>query len=376
MGVFRTFGLVAGYLAFLHLGVFDGLQREIPLQLGRGNQAKAEQAASACLVWIMLVSLACGTVFLGLALRAAYSRDWMHFWGWLAYAPVIVSTFYGGYLGTTFRTGQQFIRLSKISVIQAVAGTMLLPLFPILGYYGACLRSGVSSVTNMFFLHRWQPMRVSPRINWSDFREVIRIGLPLSGAGYIYTSLWVSLEGSFVLKWFGIKMLGLYSMAVFVRTVVTQLAQNMNQVMNVRIYEQYGRSGRVEDCVRLIFRPTVFAVLASLPMIILGFFALPWAVKFLIPNYTESITLMRIMLLGMPIMFLTLPVTILWATGRRVDCFLSIIMGFLAFGGLSLIFHYLKFGILSILIASMLGQMINVLVSYGLIWRLILQEKK
>lgn len=27
MGVFRTFGIVAGYLTFLHLGVFDGALR-------------------------------------------------------------------------------------------------------------------------------------------------------------------------------------------------------------------------------------------------------------------------------------------------------------------------------------------------------------
>lgn len=76
-GVFRTFGIVAGYLTFLHLGVFDGLHREIPLQLGRGNQTKAEQAASACLAWIIFVSLACGVIFLGLAFRAARYREWM-----------------------------------------------------------------------------------------------------------------------------------------------------------------------------------------------------------------------------------------------------------------------------------------------------------
>lgn len=52
MGILRTFAILVGYLTFLHLGVFDGLQREIPYQLGRGNGTKAEEAASACLVWI------------------------------------------------------------------------------------------------------------------------------------------------------------------------------------------------------------------------------------------------------------------------------------------------------------------------------------
>lgn len=376
MGVFRTFGIVAGYLTFLHLGVFDGLQREIPLQLGRGNRTKAEQAASACLAWIMFISLACGTIFLGMALRAAYYGEWKQVGGWLAYTSVIVATFYGGYLGTTFRTGQQFITLSKTSVISAIAGTLVLPLLPMLGYFGACLRTAVSSISSLFVLHRWRPMRVRPRFDWSSFREVIRIGLPLSGAGYIATSLWVSLEGTFVLAWFGIKVLGLYSMAVFVRTVVAQLAQNMNQVMNVKIYEQYGRSGRVEDCARLILKPTAFAFLASLPLILAGWFALPWAVSLLIPKYLGAISMMRVMLLAMPIMFLSLPVTILWATGRRIDCFTSVIAGFMAFVGLSFLFDRLNVGVLSVLIASILGQAINVLVSYLLILKVVHQQRQ
>ena len=162
MGVFRTFGIAAGYLTFLQIGVFDGLQREIPLQLGRGEQAKAERAAAACLAWILFVSIACGAIFLALAVRAAMHREWMQFWGWLAYIPVIIATFYGGYLGTTFRTGQQFIRLSKTSVIQAIVGSLILPLMPLMGYFGACLRTAVTSLSGLLLLHRWRPMRVAP----------------------------------------------------------------------------------------------------------------------------------------------------------------------------------------------------------------------
>jgi O-antigen/teichoic acid export membrane protein len=376
MGVFRTFGIVAGYLTFLHLGVFDGLQREIPLQMGRGNQAEAERAASACLAWIVFISLIGGVLFLALALRAACYHEWMRFWGWLAYTPVIAATFYAGYLGTTFRSGQQFISLSRIAVIQAIAGTLVLPLLPIMGYYGACLRATVGSVTNIFFLHRWRPLKVCLRFNWPRFREVVRIGLPLSGIGYLATSLWVSLEGTFMLEWFGIKSLGLYSVALFVRGMVNQLAQNMNQVMNIKVYEQYGRSGRVEDCLRVIFKPMVLAFLASLPLIVVGWSALPWAVSRLIPKYVGAISMTRVVLLSMPITFLSLPVTILWATGRLIDCFTGVIVGFLAFAGLSYLLYRLNVGALSVLIASILGQAINVLVSYMLILRLVLKEKR
>jgi O-antigen/teichoic acid export membrane protein len=375
MGVFRTFGIVAGYLTFFHLGTFDGLQREIPIQMGRGNQAQAEKSASACLGWIMFVSLASGAVFLGLALHAVYYKEWMQFWGWLAYIPILLTTFYGGYLGTTFRTGQQFVTLSNIGVIQAIAGTLFLPLLPILGYYGMCLRTVVGSFANLFFLHRWRPLKVRPRLDWPSFREVIRIGLPLSGIGYISTSLWASLEGTLVFGWFGANALGLFSMAIFIRSIANQLPQNMNQVMAVKIYQQYGRSGSARDCVYLILKPMALAALASLPLIAVGWFALPWVVGLLIPKYVGAIAMMRVMLLSMPLTFLSLPTTILWAMNRRIDCFAGVISGFVVFASLSYLFYRMNVGALGVLIASILGQVTNVLVSYLLILRLVLYEK-
>lgn len=376
MGEFRTFGIVAGYLTFLHLGVFDGLQREIPLQLGRGYREKAERAASACLAWIMFISAASALIFLLLAIRAACLGQWMNFGGWIAHLPFIIATFYGGYLGTTYRSGQEFIALSKTNVIQAVAGALVLPFLPMIGYYGACLRTAVTAITNLFFLHRWRPMKVQPHLDWVGFREVVHIGLPLSGVGYIYTSLWSSLEGTLVLMWFGTEVLGLYSVALFVRGVVAILAQNINQVINVRIYAQYGSSGRVRDCLNLIYKPMAFAFLMSLPLVLVGWLSMPWAVSMLIPKYVGAIPIMRVVLVVMPITFLSLLVTIIWATGRWILCFKGVTAGFVTFVGLSYVSCRLNMDVLSIPIASMLGQMVNVIVSYILILRLVRQEKK
>ncbi len=375
MGVFRTFGIVAGYLAFLHLGVFDGLQREIPLQLGRGNLAKAEQSASACLAWIMFVSLTCAAIFLGLALRAAYHGEWMRFWGWLSYVPVIVATFYGGYLNTTFRTGQQFIELSKTSVIQAIAGTLVLPLLPVMGYFGACLRTAVSSVTGMYFLHHWRPMRVRPHLDWTSFREVIRIGLPLSGIGYVYTSLWISLEGTLVLAWFGPEALGLYSVAVFIRTLIAQLVQNVSQVLTVKICERYGRFNSAGDALRRIVAPVVVMSLASLPLIAVGWVLMPWVVRVFIPRYVEATLLMQIFLVMMPVTMLKIPTAVLWVALKLVDCFNSVIIGFAAFVAAAYGFNRMGFGLPGVAVAFIIGQVVCLLAAWVLTLRFISQER-
>lgn len=375
MGVFRTFGIVAGYLFFFELGVFSGLQREIPLQLGCGNRAQAEQAASACLAWIMFASLASGTIFLGLALRSACLGEWMQFWGWLAYAPGSAATLYGGYLSTTFRTGQQFIALSKASVIQAIAATLVLPLLPIMGYYGACLRAAVSSVTNISLLHRWRPLRVRPRLDWPGFWRVVRIGLPLSGIGYVYTSLWISLEGTLVLAWFGTKALGLYSVAVFVRTVVGQLVQNVSQVLNVKMCERYGRSNSARDALRRIVAPVALMSLASLPLIAVGWLLMPRVVRVLIPRYVEATFLMQVFLIMMPVLMLKIPTAVLWVAVKLLDCFTSVIVGFAAFMATAYCSFRMGFGLPGMAVAFLIGQVTYLLVAWAFTLKLVHQER-
>lgn len=376
MGVLRTFSIVSGYLAFLLMGVDNGLQREIPLRLGRAEPGKANRAASACLAWIQFVSVVCGVSFCGLALRAAYYGQWLQVWGWLAYTPGIIAAFYGSYLNTTFRTGEQFVKLSKALAVGAIAGTVVLPTLPAMGYYGACLRTAAMSLASLFCLHRWRPMRVRARLDWPAFWQVIRIGLPISTIGYLGTAFWASLEGTLVLAWFGTQALGLFAMAVFIRSVAGQFTHNMNQVLAVRVFQEYGRSGRVGDCRALISKPLTLALSASLPMIIIGWFALPRLIVVFVPKYVDAITMMRAMLLTVPISFLNLRMSVLQATGRRVEYLIAVMGGLVMFIGLSYLLYRLRIGILSVVIASILGQGMNVVVAQVLILRLARREER
>jgi O-antigen/teichoic acid export membrane protein len=376
LGVFRTFGVVAGYLAFLQLGVFDGLQREIPLQMGRGNQTAAEQAASACLAWIMVVSAGCVALFLGWAIHFACYSQWMQFWGCLSYTPAILVTLYGGYLGMTFRTGQQFVTLSKTSVIQALAGILVLPLLPVMGYYGICLRASVISLTNLFLLHRWRPLKVRPRQDWPVFWRVIRVGLPLSGIGYVYTSLWISVEGTIVLTWFGTQALGLYAVSVFIRTVVSQLVLNVSQVLNVKMCEHYGRSSSAEHTMRRIVMPVVLMSLGSLPLIAVGWLLLPWVVRGLIPRYVEATVLMQIFLLMMPIALLKIPTGILWVSVRLLACLMSVLIGFGTFLATAFLAYRMGFGSPGVAAAFIVGQVAYLLAAWFFTLRVIVQERR
>ena len=377
MGVFRTFIVVTGYFSILHLGVFDGLLREFSVQVGRGNRTQAERVAAACLSYIAFISTVCAILFSSFAIWAAFHHNWMYFWGWLSSVPMIILILYGNdYLVATYRTGDQFTRLARTNIIQSFAGLLILPLLPILGYYGVCLRAGVSAGVNVCCLHIWRPLKVRPRLDWHDFYHVIRLGCRLSLIGYIWTSLWISVEGSMILGWYGTTSLGLYGVACMVRTVGSQLALSMNQVIGIKIYEQHGRTGKVMDSVRLTVKPMIYALVGSVLLIGGGWLLVPCTVRLLIPRYVDAIRMTQLMLPMVAITVLQLPITILWGTARLMDCFISIAGGFAVFVTCAFLLKSINMGANGVVVGSIVGHAVSVLLTYFFIFRLACNQKR
>ena len=333
MGMFRTFTIVVGYLSFLHLGTIDGLQRQLPCLIGSGRRDRAETAAGAGLAWNMLASATCALVLLGLAIADGINGRWKYCCGWIAHIPLLVSGLYGLSLGTTYRAGGDFARLSMADVAQSVLGLALLPFVAAWQYYGVCIRAFFSFILKTALLHRLRPMRVPYRLRFGDLWGLLRIGLPLSLIGYIATSFWWSLEGSIVLRWFGVEALGLFSVVVLFRQTVCQLVLNVNQIYMPRIAEQFGRSGQIGDCLRLSVKPTVLTALAALAMMAAGWALIPPAVRIAIPKYAGAVSAMQWTLPMMLVLVLRLPLYVLQAAGLYAEHGTSVACGILSFCG-------------------------------------------
>ena len=365
LGLFRTFGIVVGYASFLHMGVFDGLQREIPYQIGRGDRKAAEAAVASCLVWITAVSMICGFVFVSLAVLEGARNHWREAAGWLAHSFAIVGAFYGTYLNNIFRSTGRLLSLSKPTALEALAGAVTLPTFPLFGYYGACLRTGLSSGVALVALHWYRPFRTTENASWGRFLSVIRVGFSFSITGYVATALWTAVEGTFVLRWFGVEALGLFSIAVLVRTVINQLLQNMLQVMTIKVYQEYGRTGRASSCLAMVWRPSVLLAVAIGAFALIGWWAVPRAVDLLLPKYTAAGPLIRIALILVPISAFQLYGTILRAINMPIRYFWSVAPGFVLFLVCSYVLRGSGLDCGLVLIASAVGQGATHLICFG-----------
>lgn len=293
LGLFTGIGLSLRYAPFLQLGILDGLYRELPYHIGRGDRPRAEALASAAQAWALAVGSLYALVLLAVgAWNLAQGRAWMAA-GWFTNAVLAVVFYYKTYyLQLTYRTAHDFSRLALVNVAESVGSLLLLALVAWLNFYGLCLRALLAGALGTALLFVWRPIRVRPAWNAAHLKHLLKIGLPIFGVGQLY-AWWSVLNSTLVLKFAGIEGMGLYAMVMMANTAIEFIPAAVNQVVHPRMAERYGQAHRVGDLLRISWKPMVLTAVGLVPIVAAAWWLMPPVVRFLIPKYAAAIPAMR-----------------------------------------------------------------------------------
>ena len=163
LGLFGSLGLVQGYLRFLQLGVINGLSRELPYWIGRGETQRVRELTATAQAWAICCGVFVASVLGGFSLSSLISGNHWMAAGWATFALTSFLYFYSdAYLQTTYRTSSDFARLSAVNVVQNFLSLVLVLLVIYLSFYGLCLRAVVSTLAGFWLLRKWRPIRVRP----------------------------------------------------------------------------------------------------------------------------------------------------------------------------------------------------------------------
>ena len=330
-GSFRAFTIPLTYLIFLHLGTWDGLWRQIPYYVGKEMPEQVDALASAAGAFNLFVSV---VVSFGFICCAAYSlahHDLYGVFGWLSQALFCWGVFYGGYLTSTYRTLHHFVTLARIQVAQTVLTFGMVFLLPFLRFYGLCARVAFPSFLAVWLYHRHRPLKVSYRFDTKALRELIRIGLPFSFWGNLYTSVWTATESALVLSLSGVSALGLFSVAVVMRGAVNSLPMAIWQVLTPRVVTAFARDGSVRNANARIMWVTAGLTGFMILLACAGSFLLDIFVPYFIPKYVAGIPVMKVCLWFPVVQAAFLPINTLFATGRPWLYGRSVIAGMVVF---------------------------------------------
>lgn len=364
-GRFRVFTIPLTYLTFLHLGTFDGLWRQIPFFTARNMPEKVDAIASAAGAWNVLVSALFSVAFLALALAALVRGDTFGVAGWLSQVLVCWSVFYGGYLSATYRTIHQFVALAKIQLTQAIMNFSLVLLVPFLGFFGLCIRAAVPAAAGVYLFHRKRPLRVRPRWNARVLWEVVRIGLPFSLWGSLYTSVWSATESALMLSLGGLKGLGLFAVASVIREGMNVLPQSVYHVLTPRVVEAYAREGSVRSANSRSLMVTAGLVGTMIVLVLVCSYLLGLLVPLAIPKYVDGIPLMRASLWFSVLQAAALPFNTLFATGRSWLYGRGVIVGMVVFPLAAYLLAPALGGVLAVVVGSLCGRTARTLVAYA-----------
>lgn len=364
LGFFNGIGLVLGYAAFLQLGVINGLNRELPFHIGRGDRQRATELAAAAQAWALAVG---GTVCLALLVVAGWYLAQGDLWraaGWLTNALLAVLLFYKThYLQATYRTASEFARLALVGVVESAAGLALLVLVGWFNFYGMCLRAVAVGAIGAVLLFHWRPVRVGPRWSISHLKHLLRIGAPILGVGQLY-AWWFVVNSTLVLRFAGTEGLGLYSVVVMGTAALQLVPSAVSQVIYPRMAEQYGRDESLRGLIRSARKPILLSTVGLVPLVAAAWFLAGPAVRLAIPAYLGAVPALRWALL-LPLVSSLSPALNAFNVVRRQDLYVvAMLLGMAAYGGSLMLLIHGGVDLLSFPQAMLVGQAVFVAVSY------------
>lgn len=306
-GYFNAFAILGGYLTFLHMGSLTALARDYPYWMGKGDAQKARNAAAVSLGWVLLICAGLALLYLVLVAVNLIRGDYRAAAGWGANLVIASLVNYSLYLGCTYRTNDDFIIWSKVSVAGALVSVLTLPLVAWLGFWGLCLRLAIPTAFQTALSHRWRPLKIRPRLDFREFWAQVRFGLPMDLAGFFSTSCMAATLSAMVLAKYGVGVLGLFAFARYGETVIQQFGLSIAQVFAPKISQQMGATEDLRVCARYAAKATAFGTAVALGAIVAGTLVAHPVTGWLTPAYIEAVPMFQVLLWAGLYPVLTIP---------------------------------------------------------------------
>lgn len=371
MGVFRAFTIPMMYLVILQFGIPDGLFRQLPYYIGKDNLDKVNSLAASAGAWNFFISIIVSIGFLICAFHSLFLHDVKGFFGWFSQVLVCWGIFYGGYLGTTYRTLTHFVSLARIELTQSIISFFLVFLLPIFRFYGLCIRSAIPTIFSLFLLNRNRPLKVKLYFNLKEFKELVTTGLPFFFWIYLGTQLWMATESFLILRFGGYEALGYFGVAIVIREGLSILPQAIHQVLMPKMVEEYARNNDINKINTTLFSIAIVNSVIMVLVTLLSCIVLDIIVPVLIPKYTGGLLLMKITLFYAVVQALSLPLNTLFALGNSWLYGRSILFGILIFFLITWICIPFTGGVIAVAIGSLAGRFGRIIGAYIDLWLLL-----
>ena len=256
LGVWNFALVISTYLSALQAGVFNGLNRQLPYYLGRGDASAFGRAANAAHGWCLALSGMSVAATIALAAVFAFGRDVTHVYTVLAIGMVVSCSWFLQFFTVGYSSMSKFGAFARKNALAAAAGVPMALFAYVIGYAGLLTRAAAMAVLNIAMLASRRPLASRPRWDPAMLWSLARIGFPIWAIGQV-GALFMTLDR--VVLAGSSEALGFYSIAAQFGALAFMVPTAFNAVHYPHMVREYGGDHRA----RPIWTHAARAALAS-----------------------------------------------------------------------------------------------------------------
>lgn len=288
-GQYTGIGVYLGYVMLGQGGIINGLSREIPFELGKGNDEYAKKLASSVNVLVFFIGTLVFFTFFIVGVISIFNSKWLNSIIYFSYA--ISGFFYlynNQFLSTLYRTNKDFNSLSRQNIKFGIGNLLTVLLVYFFGIYGLIVRGVTLAIYQFLLLYKNKPYKLELKAELIHFKTLFKTGLPIFIVGYV-NPLWSTVINNMIFAFGGALSFGLYSLSTIVEGTLKVIPTSFGGVIYPRMSIMYGEGKSVSEIVKANIKPLIFQFGFMLLVAVAGCLLLPVIVPYILPKYVEGI---------------------------------------------------------------------------------------
>jgi len=367
-GQFTGVGVYMGYILLGHGGILNGLNRELPYELGRGNDGYARELASSTFVLTTLICSVASLTFLVCSLFQFYQGNVLTGFIYLSY--VVIGGLYlmnKQFLLFLYRTNNDFDSLSKINIYIGIGNLLSVVLVYFFHIYGLFIRGVFLAVLEFALLMKNKPYHLSFHAQRDHFKKLFKTGFPIFLVGHV-NPIWATIMNNLIFGIGGAVNYGLYALSNIVQGAVGVVPNAFSQVIYPRMTIMLGEGKSVRSILKANLKPLYFQFSVMISIAIIGALLLPVIIPWLLPKYVGGIVAAQWMLFVPAAQSFGALNNIYNVVKKQKWYFVSLLVGALV-GSLYvwLMFHYRGFELVTFPKGLLLGTVVQQILSISLL---------
>ena len=336
MGVIQTILLIQTYLQFLHLGVFNGLNRNLAYYKAKNENALVQDMVNTTYFVSFIVAFIGTIIALSVGLYFfIQNRPVVYIWSSVLLLVTLVFQPIVNAIDTTFRSGQEFKKLGVIKNIETTIHAVLSFLPILIGYIGKIIADSTRLFLGLFLRYPKMPYKRTGNGSKSSLILLFQTGFPILLTSYVW-SAFMACDRTFIARYMSSYEMGLYSLSNYVIMAVMAVPQSVNALLYPKAAARYGATGDVHSLKLFWKKSLLIYSIMLVPLCVILYFLIPSFTVHFMPKYTGGIKAAQYSLLTC-MTFVAQGPGVIFGTLRRNGAYLAVgVVSVVLFWGLAI----------------------------------------